>query len=248
MSGIPDFLIQKHTVAHHECGADGQIKLNCVLDYFQDIAACHADLLGIGMNDLKQQHLLWVLSRLKLHFRRYPRLGENLTVMTYPTGLNRLFATRQYQLLAENGEQLITGTSFWIVIDDTKFRPVKPFHMLADFADRNPDKERFYPVLDKIPEPETSPAPLLEYQVLQSNIDLNRHLNNAFYAAYTVDTLGCLTGQLCHPAELQINFLLPGALNAKIVCGGNVESSGTFYIDGRHPQDGQLCFQAAGRL
>ena len=120
--------------------------------------------------------------------------------------------------------------------------------MLADFADRNPDKERFYPVLDKIPEPETSPAPLLEYQVLQSNIDLNRHLNNAFYAAYTMDTLGCLTGQLCHPAELQINFLLPGALNAKIVCGGNVEKSGTFYIDGRHPQDGQLCFQAAGRL
>ena len=248
MAQGPDFLTQEHTVTHHECGADGILKLNCILDYFQDIAACHADLLKIGMTDLQERHELWVLSRLKLHFNRYPRLGEKLTVMTYPTGLNRLFATRQYQLLADNGELLVGGTSFWIVIDDTKFRPVKPFAMLAEFADRNQDKQRFFPELDKIPEPEPAPESVLEYQVLHSNIDLNRHLNNAFYAAYTVDTLGKLTGRLCHPKELQINFLIPGALNAKIQCGGRIGDDGKFYVDGRNAESGQLCFQADGLL
>jgi len=248
MTQGPDFLTQEHTVTHHECGADAVLKLNCMLDYFQDIAACHAELLGIGMNQLRELHELWVLSRLKLRFRRCPQLGEKLTVLTYPTGLNRLFATRQYQLLAENGESLVEGTSFWIVIDDTKFRPVKPFKMLGDFAERNAERPRFFSELDKIAEPGTPPEPLLDYQVLHSNIDLNQHLNNAFYGAYIVDTLGKLTGKLCHPAELQINFLIPGPLNARIYCGGSVTEDGAFYVDGRHAGGGPLCFQAEGRL
>ena len=249
MADGPDFLTQEHTVAHHECGADAVLKLNCMLDYFQDIAACHADLLRIGMTDLQELHQLWVLSRLRLRFNRYPVLGDKLTVMTYPTGLNRLFATRQYQLVAENGERLVEATSFWIVIDDTKFRPVKPFKMLAEFADRNQDKPRFFPDLDKIAEPEGGVSEdLLEYQVLHSNIDLNRHLNNAFYGAYIVDTLGKLTGRLCHPREVQINFLLPGALNARIRCGGRLGDGGAFYVDGRNAESGQLCFQAEGLL
>ena len=248
MTQGPDFLSQEHLVTHHECGADAVLKLNCILDYFQDIAACHADLLGIGMEQLRALHQLWVLSRLKLRFRRYPQLGEKLTVLTYPTGLNRLFATRQYQLLAENGESLVEGTSFWIVIDDAKFRPVKPFKMLGDFAERNRERSKFFLELDKIAEPETPPEPQLEHQVLHSNIDLNRHLNNAFYAAYTVDTLGKLTGKLCHPKELQINFLIPGALNAKIRCGGRIGDDGKFYVDGRNAESGQLGFQAEGLL
>ena len=249
MEQKPDFLTQEHTVTHHECGPDAVLKLNCILDYFQDIAACHADLLRIGMTDLQELHELWVLSRLRLRFNRYPVLGEKLTVMTYPTGLNRLFATRQYQLLAENGERLVEATSFWIVIDDTKFRPVKPFKMLADFDGRNLDKPRFFPDLDKIAEPEDGVSEnLLEYQVLHSNIDLNRHLNNAFYGSYIVDTLGKLAGRLCHPREVQINFLLPGALNARIHCGGRLNEDGAFYIDGRNAESGQLCFQAEGSL
>lgn len=244
----PDFLTQEHTVTHHECGPDAVLKLNCILDYFQDIAACHAALLKIGMTELLERHELWVLSRLRLRINRYPQLGEKLTVMTYPTGLNRLFATRQYQLIAENGERLVESTSFWIVIDDAKFRPVKPFKMLADFGDRNPDKPRFFTDLDKIAEPETPPENLLQYQVLNSNIDLNRHLNNAFYGSYIVDTLGRLTGKLCHPKEFQINFLMPGALNAVIRCGGKVMDDGTFYVDGRNAESGQLCFQAQGIL
>lgn len=248
MDEKPDYLTQQHTVAHHECGPDAILKINCILDYFQDIAACHADLLGIGMKDLQERHELWVLSRLRLRINRYPQLGEKLTVMTYPTGLNRLFATRQYQLIAENGERLVESTSFWIVIDDAKFRPVKPFKMLAEFGDRNPDKPRFFPDLDKIAEPEAAPENLLQYQVLDSNIDLNRHLNNAFYGSYIVDTLGRLTGKLCHPKEFQINFLMPGALNAVIRCGGKVMDGGVFYVDGRNAESGHLCFQAQGVL
>ena len=248
MTNGPDFLTQEHTVAHHECGPDAVLKLNCMLDYFQDIAACHADRLGIGMNDLRNLHQLWVLSRLRLRFIRHPELGEKLTVMTYPTGLNRLFATRQYQLIAENGERLVEATSFWIVIDDAKFRPVKPFKMLGDFAGRNLEKPRFFPDLGKIAEPETPAENLLEYQVLHSHIDLNKHLNNAFYGAFITDTLGKLTGRLYHPKELQINFLLPGALNASIGCGGKVSADGQFYVDGRNRESGQLCFQSEGRL
>jgi len=244
----PDFLTEDHLVAHHECGPDEKLKLGCLLDYFQDIAARHAELLGVGMLQLQEQQLLWVLSRLRLRVRRYPELGEKIRVLTYPTGLNRLFATRQYQMLDEAGNQLVTGTSFWIVIDSIKFHPVKPFRMLADFAGLNPDKERFYPELDKIAAPETIPPRTHEYKVLPSNIDLNQHLNNAFFGAYVTDTLGLLANRFCRPSELQINFLRSGALNDLILCGGTLADNGDFYVDGRNPEGMQFFFQAQGAL
>ncbi|OQA83346.1 MAG: Acyl-ACP thioesterase [Lentisphaerae bacterium ADurb.Bin242] len=245
---IPEFLTDEHRVLHHECGPDEKLKLVCLLDYFQDIAARHADLLGVGMLRLQEQQLLWVLSRLKLRIRRSPVLGERVRVLTYPTGLNRLFATRQYQLLDEAGNQLVIGTSFWLVLDRVRFHPVKPFHMLADFVGLNPEKERFYPELDKIPEPETVPPRLCEYMVRASHIDLNKHLNNAFVGGYVTDVLGILTNGFLTPSELQINFLHSGALNDSIHCGGTISDSGEFYVDGRNSDGSQLYFQAEGNL
>lgn len=246
---IPHFLTHEIRVQHHECGPDGLLKLNCVLDYFQNIAAQHAVYLGVGMEDLQAQHQLWVLSRLKLKTIRMPQLDEKLTVLTYPTGLNRLFATRQYQLLDEKGEQCVVGTSFWIMIDDEKFRPVRPSPALAQFDKLNPDKERFYPQLDKIAEPEEILESQINYTVRHSHIDLNRHLNNAYYGAFLTDTLGYLTDRLCHPAELQINFLHPGAVNDCILCGGELKKDGSFYVEGRSSEDRTLLyFQAEGKL
>lgn len=245
---VPEFLTEDFHVAHHECGPDGTLKLGCLLDYFQDIAARHADILGVGMLDLQAQQLLWVLSRLKLRIRRSPKLGEKIRVLTYPTGLNRLFATRQYQLLDETGAQLVTGTSFWIVIDSVRFHPVKPFRILADFASLNPDKERFYPELDKIPEPETVSPRVCESVVRASHIDLNKHLNNACFGAFVTDALGILTNGFLTPSEIQINFLRSGALNDSIHCGGVLSEDGKFYVDGRNSDGSLLYFQAEGTL
>ena len=45
---LPECHKRKHLVRHHECGPNGNIKLQLLMDCLQDIAAEHAEMLGCG--------------------------------------------------------------------------------------------------------------------------------------------------------------------------------------------------------
>lgn len=247
-NNAPTFLTSTHQVLPHECGPDGKVKLQGILDYFQDIAAAHADLLNVGLEDMLERQQIWVLSRLKIRISRLPSLGEKLTVMTYPSGLNKLFATRQYQILDEQGELLCGGSSYWLVVDPVKSRPVRPFKELAQYALLNQDKPFFYPEIDKIAEKTLSEEVICDYTVRHTHIDLNQHLNNAFYGSFTEDVVCALKNGHVPVREVQINFLQACPLHTKIICKGIVEENTSFYVEGRNKETGELCFQSSGLL
>ena len=91
-------------VRHREADRNGRLKLLSWFDFLQEAAANHAARLGVGLNALTERGQLWVLSRLKLEIRRSPQIGEELTVETYPSGVNRLFFTREFQVFDKSGE------------------------------------------------------------------------------------------------------------------------------------------------
>ena len=234
------------TVRHHECGPDAKLKLNSLFDYRQDAAAGHADHLGVGIQFLAEHRMLWVLSRVKLRIARMPAIGERICVTTYPSGPEKIFATRQYAVCDEKGELIIYGTSFWLLLDGAKFRPLKPLQHLGNALPANGDQIRYFSGLDKL---EGNPAvsELREYTVSHSMIDVNRHLNNAYYAFFTNDALGMMSGAFRSVSEIQVNFNHSGALGDRIVCRGSL-SSGCFYVDGRSPDGSVTFFQASGAV
>ena len=81
-----------------ETDRNGLLKLSSWFDFLQEAAANHAAQLGVGLEALSERGLLWVLSRLHLSIRRYPAIGESVTVETWPNGFRRLFAHRQFRL------------------------------------------------------------------------------------------------------------------------------------------------------
>ena len=76
-----DIFTDSGMVRHHECDAAGKLKLNAMLDYFQDAAARHADELHVGMNDIYNGGFIWVLSRLKIQVDIMPALGDKLEII-----------------------------------------------------------------------------------------------------------------------------------------------------------------------
>ncbi|MBO5723500.1 MAG: hypothetical protein J6S58_01590 [Lentisphaeria bacterium] len=244
---IPVFLNHTHKVQPHECGPDGKVNLKGILDYFQDIASAHADLLNVGLEEMLRLRQIWVLSRLKVQIRKMPELGETLTVTTYPSGLNKLFATRQYSLCNEKGEFLCGASSFWLMVDKEKLRVVRPFKELAVYAELNKDKAIYFPEIDKIAERESNSGVVADYTVRHSHIYLNDHLNTAWYGSFIEDTLGELAGNRVGITEFQINFLQSCSLHTKVECKG-VLADGTFYVEGRDSSNNQLCFQSEGTV
>ena len=229
MNILPECHRRRHTVRHHECGANGHIKLQLLLDCLQDIAAEHAEMLGCGMEDLAAEKRIWVLSRLKIRILRFPRLKDELELLTYPAGHDRLFAYRQY-CISCGGEELVQGSSAWVMLDGNTYRPLAMEKVFTTPLPCNPEKPRYFEKFDKILPPETETVS--SWQVGASDIDLNRHLNNAVYARFITDLLNRIQpGAEERIAELQINFQHAGQLGDNISCSGVIDG-GTFTVSG----------------
>lgn len=237
----PATLIDSICVRHHECDPTGHLKLHALLDYLQDAAAIHAQQMGFGMEDLQRTGLIWVLSRLKLTIEQMPRLGEKLTVETYPTGLEKLFATRQY-CVRNSDRILVKGTSAWLILDRETYQILPPVRVLELEMPRNENAERFHPLPGKICAPERIDS-RRSYLVGHADIDLNDHLNNAVYARYLTDLFE--NNPIFN--EVQFNFLRAGQLGDQIACALTLASDGTFYCDGIAKDDTRF-FQATGSV
>ncbi len=230
---------EEFRIRHSEADIHGKLKLRAMADYFQEAAAMHAELLGVGVGYLAETGRAWVLSRLKFRIERYPLLGETLSLVTYPSGFDRLFARRQFELRGAGGAIAAVGSSGWLLLDFATLRPLSPETIAGKLPD-NSDKTEFFPALGKLPR---RPAePFRSEIVCYSAADVNGHLNNAEYVGKVQDFFA----DRAEIRELQINFVAETRPEAELLTGGAVTGD-EFYFEGTS-NSGALHFQAAGRV
>lgn len=244
----PPFILQ-YPVRLNDIGVDGRMRSWVVFDLLQDAAGRHTDQLGLGLKQLRESDLSWVLSRIRVKMQEFPEYGETLKIITYPSGFDRLFAYRQFELRsAENDKLFGVAGSAWLTLDPSNFRPVSPAKYLTGLPQWEFEGEVHFQgeSLGKQRAPEIP----LEYPVTQrvscAWIDYNRHLNNAYYAMLSENWLGERTGKLVRMKELQLNFNLSTAFREELCCSGVLDENGAFYIDGINTANGKNAFQAQG--
>ncbi len=192
-------------ITSYEADMYGNCSLFALFNRFQDIAGKHAALLQVGYDELQQVKLAWVLSRIKLQIISMPRWGEQVQLATWPKGIDRLFAMRDFCLTNERGKTLAAATSAWLLIDVEKGRPRRIESQPIDLRFPGAPHALQEP-LDKIQMPDTL-SPVLERQIWLSDIDTNRHVNNAQYAKWIADCFSQEQFAQRHISTLQINYL-----------------------------------------
>lgn len=240
--GPPEFS-EIYRVRHPEVSAAGYLKPQYLFDYLQETAATHAIMLGCGMPFLHANHLAWVVSQLKLEYFGHPTHGDDIRVRTWCSGLDKFFATREFEWF-RGDERLGRASSRWLIITTDTFRPRKPENVLS-IPMPAPVAPPFFTDFDKIPRCETSDA--LDYTIRDSQIDLNRHLNNAEYAAFMQDWLCEKTGATPMFRTMRIHFLADLKRGEHVAVAGSLGDDGAFYIEGTKP-DGICCFQCIGTI
>ena len=189
---MSDYLVhtQRILTAVDEFDFLARIKPSAVMEYFQDIANAHAVKLRVGFEDLKSQNLFWVLNRLSAVIEKQPTIGEPIIITTYPHKPNMADAIRDYIVENTNGETLIRGTSRWCVLDMNS----KAIRRCAPIFKFNADEYNPEFALDegniRLPEIEEIEGErrLRHGFVNITDIDRNRHMNNARYADLVVNT------------------------------------------------------------
>ncbi len=229
------------------CGPDGLLRTHIWFDYLQHLAACHAECLDFGMSALKENGLIWVLSRLKLHLDSAPRFDDVLRIETYHNGTEKIFAKRQFILSsAVTGKRFGYASSFWLCLKLPNLRPCSPATALKLEEHVNTDREDFFPMLDKLPSADgTDPV---THSVSGTHIDLNDHLNNTFYCEYALDWLSRkLNRKTVHLKEIQVNYNYAVQMGGALTVAGSLDGN-RFLIEGTEQASGKNSFQAQGIL
>jgi len=121
-----DPLRARFTVHTFELDAFGLLAAPALTDFLAEAAGRHATALGVGLDALMPRGLTWVLARQRVEILRAPRLHEEVEVETWPSGVDRLAALRDFRVRGADGAELARATSQWFVLDLGTRRPHPP--------------------------------------------------------------------------------------------------------------------------
>ncbi len=184
---------------------EDQLSLPGLCRILQDAAWKHAAMLGFGPTDLDRHGLMWILSRLLVRVEHYPLWSEDITVETWPSGVDRLFAMRDFRLSCGN-RRVALVRSAWLAVDARSRRPARPQQLMdvAAFRDAERVFDELPPRLEFAPDPSDT---LAGHTVVYSDFDRQRHVNNVQYLQWMLDAFPMAHLQANSAGELAICFL-----------------------------------------
>jgi acyl-ACP thioesterase len=183
-----------------------RLAVPALLGFLVEAAGHNADALNFSIPQLASRNLTWMLSRLRLRLREHPGWRAGLTVETWPSGLDRLFALREFRLYHE-GRVIGEATSAWLLIDSVRRRPVRPGNA-ADWSGMIHPERALAADLEKLP-PFPDPgdaARQAELVVRYADLDVNLHATSLRYAEWILESLPAELLRASVPVGLDLDF------------------------------------------
>jgi medium-chain acyl-[acyl-carrier-protein] hydrolase len=201
----------------YETDANGKLTLSGLFNYLQDTASDHAEKLNFGRDDLLKNNHIWVLSRMYARIDNLPEWNDTVTVRTWPSGIDKILALRDYEVLNLNDTCIVSATSSWAIIDRTTKKIQRPDDIITHFHSTLTKKrslERNASKLDQITKDgHLSPV----FKVKYSDLDVNLHVNNVKFLQWVTDSypLDFITSH--SPLSVEVNYL------AESMCGDEIK-------------------------
>ena len=174
-------------IRYSELDETGHLKMESLLDYFQDCSTFHSEDLGLGVEYLKDRHMVWVMSSWQIVVERYPKLGEVVTIGTAPYDFKGFIGYRNFLMTDQDGNRLACANSIWSLLDTESFKPIKPSdEMMKAYTLENKLEMDYAPRKILIPENAQRREAV---QIRAHHLDTNHHVNNGQYVRIAIDSL-----------------------------------------------------------
>lgn len=187
-------------VNSYETGHDQNLKINCLFQWFSEIAWEHAKKLNFGFEDLDETDKYWVLLGMNVEIKKLPKWQDQIKLQTWPSGISGLYYNREFVLFDEQNEIMTSASSSWLIYDRKSLRPSIPSDVnylsktsphkatIADFAKLKPNRNI---------------KPYMNIKAKYTDIDMHNHVNNAVYIRWIEDVLGDLKSQRIQFIKIQ---------------------------------------------
>ena len=220
--------VEEFTVRSWQVGPGGRARLPVLTDWLQEVAGNHAEALGWSVEALQREGRTWMLRRLHAELAAWPRWGDRVRVVTWPSGAGPVQATRDFELFdAESGERIGVATSAWVVVDMARRRlgRIPPAVRDVPFPDR--PRALDDPFRGDLPAPGDG-ATELRCRLRRDDIDMNLHANQSAWLAWAVEAVPGETWSRRRPASVEVAFLAEARYPAEIVSRCAAAGDGVF--------------------
>lgn len=216
---------QSVTVTEEDVNSAGFLKLSAILHYTQEAAGGHCKILGTDWDTMAAKDMFWAVLRHRAEIKRLPKVGETITLETWPLPTTRSAFPRGLRALDDTGTVLFEVMSLWVLMHTKTRAMILPSRSGVDV----PGMVR----PDQIAAPGSLPAG--EYQnmtlwkISPEDLDQNGHVNNARY----LDRAETLTDGNKNPREFTICYLSETLPHEELTLLWEQSPEGVLSVDGR---------------
>jgi len=211
----PNFHRLAFRIGSLEADANGRARPLTLLEYLNEAASQHAEMLGFSIAQLMKRQMTWLLSRYHIRIERLPRTGETIDVLTWPSARSGLRALRDFEIRDEKKEILLSACSLWLLVSLESRRPLR----LDGLLTLPPLYDRRALVSDFPTLPEVSRSDIeLTFRVRFADIDINRHVNHTVYVGWALETMPEEMIFNAFPREIEAVFLAETFWGQEVAC------------------------------
>ncbi len=201
-----DFTIHGYMGGNQElCG------LPHLINFLQEVASQHAVFHKVGFSEMIQLNCAWVLNKLHLEIKQYPKWHEKISIETWVQSMKGPISYRHFEAFDQEGNLLYAAVSVWVLMHTALKKPHRiNFDHLPVLGEKHASCEA--PKKLQALEHYTESA---DYTVKRSDIDIMGHSNNVKYVEWMLDLLK--EDQLVR--KLSIQFQMETALGERLKIG-----------------------------
>jgi acyl-ACP thioesterase len=216
-----------------------------LLSLLQDTAWVHARHLGHGFDAMIERGTIWVLTRQKLAMSAWPGWGDSIAIRTWLRPIAGALAYRDYEIVS-GGRIVGECTACWLTLDAETRRPLRLNLTDTGVACRSDGGLAIEP--GKIA-PRQGMDEAARFEVRNSDLDVNGHVNNTRYAQWILDSVPLETHATYRLQTYEVNFLAETQVGDTIVIDKSqldpaADSLKQWQFQGRRAADDKVAFAA----
>ena len=178
---------KEERIKYLDVDKNNQLSNKAIINYMQDMAVCHADSLGNGVNNAAETHTAWLLLNWKIKVFNRPKCEDIIKINTWPRTMERCYSWREFEVF--NGENKVAiATSKWVLVNTETGRIERVSEELKEKYKLKEECVFDEEITEKLKEPEEMNL-MYEDRVGRTRIDTNNHLNNLYYLDYAIESL-----------------------------------------------------------